>query len=144
MNEYDVSRFVTAQKNEFELACNEIKAGQKQSHWMWYIFPQLNALGYSSAAKYYGIVDLNEARVYMAEPYLRENLIAISRALLGLQESNPYTVMGYTDALKLCSCMTLFEIAAPDVPEFGMVLEKFYNGVRDSNTIEILNKQNIK
>ncbi len=105
---------------------------------MWFIFPQLKALGRSSTALHYGIADIDEAKAYIAEPYLRENLIGITKALLSLEESNPSIVMGYPDDLKLCSCMTLFEIAAPDVPEFGMVLDKFYGGKRDQNTIRIL------
>lgn len=106
---------------------------------MWYIFPQLKELGRSSTALYYGITNLDEAREYMEEPYLRENLITITKALLTLKESDPSLIMGYPDDLKLCSCMTLFEIVSPDVSEFGLVLDKFYNGMRDRRTIDILN-----
>lgn len=139
---YDLERFIKAQHTDFSLALSEIKAGRKQSHWMWYIFPQLQALGRSSIAKYYGIADLEEAKAYMAEPYLRKNLITITNALLALEQSDPGLIMGYPDNLKLCSCMTLFEIAAPDVPAFGMVLDKFYSGVRDQVTIDLLHKKN--
>ncbi len=141
MPDYNLKRFITAQQSDFSRAFAEIQAGRKQSHWMWYIFPQLRSLGHSSTAMYYGIADLNEAKAYMAEPYLCENLISITKALLSLDESNPSLVMGYPDDLKLCSCITLFEIAAPDVPEFGMVLDKFYGGERDSRTIELIGKR---
>lgn len=139
MPNYNLNRFIEAQKDSFNYALSEIKSGQKKSHWMWYIFPQLKELGRSSTALYYGITNLDEAREYMEEPYLRENLITITKALLTLKESDPSLIMGYPDDLKLCSCMTLFEIVSPDVSEFGLVLDKFYNGMRDRRTIDILN-----
>ena len=138
MDNYNLERFVSVQKGAFEIALREIQAGQKYGHWMWYIFPQLKALGQSGNSIYYGIADLEEAKEYMQNEYLRENLITISRALLELKVSDPLIVMGYPDNLKLCSCMTLFEIAALDIPEFGMVLEKFYGGKRDDKTINLL------
>ncbi len=139
MTEYNLNRFIEAQKFSYSRAFSEIQAGRKRTHWMWYIFPQLKVLGRSSMALHYGIADIDEAKAYMAEPYLRENLINITKALLSLEESNPSLVMGYPDDLKLCSCMTLFEIAAPDVPDFGMVLDKFYDGKRDQITMHIIN-----
>ncbi len=138
MTDYNLDRFIKAQEYYFEIALSEIRAGRKRSHWMWYIFPQLKALGISSKAVYYGIADLEEAKAYMAEPYLRENLITITKALLALEESDPVVVMKHPDDYKLRYCMTLFEVAAPDVKEFGMVLDKFYGGVRDENTLRIL------
>ncbi len=138
MKDYNLNRFIIEQKRCFDRALSEIKAGRKQSCWMWYIFPQLRAFGQSSNAIYYGIADLEEAKEYMANSYLRDNLITISKALLSLECSDPFTVMGHPDNIKLCSCMTLFEIAASDVPEFGMVLNKFFNGKRDGRTIDFL------
>ena len=136
MPDYHLDRFITAQQSDFHRALSEIQAGRKRSHWMWYIFPQLKALGRSDTARYYGIADLEEATAYMANPYLRDNLITITGALLALRASDPGLVMGYPDDLKLRSCMTLFELAAPDVPEFGMVLDKFYHGLRDQKTLD--------
>ena len=133
-----LDRFVQAQEEMHSKALTEIQEGKKRSHWMWYIFPQLRALGVSDTATYYGIADINEAKGYMEHPYLRENLITISRALLRLETSDPYKIMGEIDALKLCSCMTLFEVAAPNVPEFSLVLEKFYGGIRDKKTLKLL------
>lgn len=138
MSSDELNRFIEAQKLSFSRALIEIKAGRKQSHWMWYIFPQLKALGRSSTALHYGIADIDEAKAYMAELYLRENLINITKALLSLEESNPSLGMGCPDDLKPCSCMTLFEIAAPDVSEFGMVLDKFYDSRRDEQMIKLL------
>ncbi|MCD8082397.1 MAG: DUF1810 domain-containing protein [Clostridiales bacterium] len=141
MNDYDLTRFITAQQSDFSRALSEIQTGRKRTHWMWYIFPQLCSLGRSTTAEYYGIADLEEAKAYMADPYLRNNLIAITKALLLVEESRPRKLMGYPDDLKLCYSMTLLEIAAPEVPEFGMVLEKFYGGERDEKTIELLKKK---
>lgn len=138
MSTPDLNRFIEAQKNSYATALAEIKAGRKETHWIWYIFPQLKSLGRSNTAFYYGIANLDEAKAYMAEPTLRARLITITQALLALDESDPRRVMGYPDDLKLCSCMTLFEIAAPDVPEFGQVLDKFYGGQRDQMTRYII------
>lgn len=137
-SQYNLNRFIQIQQINFSRALSEIKSGRKQSHWMWYIFPQLKALGRSSTSLYYGISGLDEAKAYMSEPYLRNNLITISRALLSLDESDPRMIMGIPDDIKLRSCMTLFEMAAPDVSEFKLVLEKFYSGSRDNLTIRLL------
>ena len=136
--DYDLDRFVKAQEYDYDTALREIRGGRKRSHWMWYIFPQLRGLGYSSTAQFYGIRDLQEARDYMAHPLLGPRLLEISEALLELETDNPSAVMGYPDDLKLCSCMTLFELAAPEQPVFARVLEKYYAGRRDQRTLTLL------
>ena len=136
--ENGLERFVEAQARDYETALREIRSGRKRSHWMWYIFPQLRGLGYSSTAQFYGLRDLQEARDYMAHPLLGPRLIEISEALLTLETDNPGAVMGYPDDLKLCSCMTLFELAAPEQPVFARVLEKYYAGRRDQRTLALL------
>ena len=133
-----LDKFVTAQARDYETALDEIRSGRKRSHWMWYIFPQLQGLGFSSTAQYYGIRDLEQAKDYMEHPVLGPRLVEISEALLSLSTSNPTAVMGYPDDLKLCSCMTLFEIAVPEEKVFGKVIDKFYAGHRDRLTLEIL------
>ncbi|MBQ9686643.1 MAG: DUF1810 domain-containing protein [Oscillospiraceae bacterium] len=138
---YDMAgldKFVTAQVRDYDTALREICAGRKRSHWMWYIFPQIQGLGFSSTAQYYGIRDLEQAKDYMEHPVLGPRLLEISEALLALDSSDPTAVMGYPDDLKLCSSMTLFELAAPEQPVFGRVLDKFYGGRRDYRTLEIL------
>ena len=135
---YDLSRFLEAQKNSYDTALREIRAGRKRSHWMWYIFPQIRGLGYSAMAQHYAIRDLGEAREYLQHPLLGPRLIEISEALLALEESDPRRVMGSPDDLKLRSCMTLFQCAAPDQPVFGKVLDKFYGGRPDGRTLEIV------
>ena len=135
-----LDRFRRAQDGDYETALREIRNGRKRSHWMWYIFPQLKGLGFSSTAEYYGVRDLEEARDYMEDPVLSTRLVEISGALLELDSSDPTAVLGYPDDLKLRSCMTLFELAAPDQPVFGRVLDKFYGGRRDSRTLSLLGR----
>ncbi len=134
----NLGRFIEAQAQMYKTALSEIRAGQKVSHWIWFIFPQLKELGYSPTAQFYGIADLAEAKAYLAHPTLRARLIEISEALLALEDSDPSSVMGYPDDLKLCSSMTLFEIADPSIPVFAKVLEKFYTGKRDEQTLKLL------
>ncbi|MBQ6465459.1 MAG: DUF1810 domain-containing protein [Oscillospiraceae bacterium] len=134
---YDLSRFHRAQSRDYAEALAEIRAGRKRSHWIWYIFPQIQGLGFSSTSQFYAITDLGEAKAYLADPLLRERLLEISGALLELPSSDPSAVMGYPDDLKLKSSMTLFELADPDCPVFPAVLEKFYGGERDRRTIRL-------
>ena len=134
----NLEKFVKAQSFDYATAYREISSGRKRSHWIWYIFPQMQGLGMSSTANYYGIRDLEEAKDYMEHPVLGPRLIEISEALLALDSSDPGAVMSFPDDLKLCSCMTLFELAAPEEKVFSKVLEKFYQGRRDGNTLRIL------
>ena len=140
-DERGLDKYVSAQARDYDDALREIRGGRKRSHWIWYIFPQLDGLGYSPTAQYYGIRDLEQAKDYMAHPVLGPRLVEISEALLALPSSDPGAVMGYPDDLKLCSTMTLFELAAPDQPVFGKVLDKFYGGRRDPLTLRLLGLQ---
>ncbi|RGC46912.1 DUF1810 domain-containing protein [Absiella sp. AM29-15] len=135
----NLDRFIKAQENDYETALNEIENGHKQSHWIWYIFPQLQGLGFSSMSQYYGIKDKEEAIDYMNHPVLRERLLEISQALLSLDCNDPVRVMGYPDNLKLQSSMTLFSIVSKE-PVFQKVLDKFYDGQEDQSTLEKLKK----
>ena len=138
---YNLNRFIIAQEQNYAAALAEIEKGYKQSHWMWYIFPQISGLGHSYMAKKYEIADLQEAKAYMENEFLRNNLIEITKALLACKNDNIGEIMGFPDNYKLCSCMTLFEIAAPEIKEFGMVLDRFYSGDRDKRTIELLQNE---
>ena len=135
---YDLNRFITAQQNNYKTALDEIKAGYKRSHWMWYIFPQISGLGHSAMAKKYEIVNLEEAKLYIDNDYLRNNLIEISQALLDCGNDDIEDIMGFPDNFKLCSCMTLFELVTPEENVFGEVLEKFFDGNRDKRTLELV------
>ena len=134
---YDLSRFHKAQQGSYETALAEIRSGRKCSHWIWYIFPQIQGLGFSSTAQYYAIENLDEAKAYLADPVLRERLLEISNALLALDSCDPSEVMGYPDDLKLRSSMTLFSLAEPECTVFRDVLDKFYDGQEDSRTIAL-------
>ena len=137
----DLSRFVKAQERSFAAALAELEAGRKRTHWMWYIFPQMKGLGRSETARYYAIEDMEEAKAFLAHPYLGGNLRRACRALLGLAANDPLAVMGRPDDWKLRSCMTLFEAAAPEEEIFARVLEKYYGGKRDEATLKILEQQ---
>ena len=134
----ELERFLSAQQNYYKIALQEIQAGQKKSHWMWFIFPQIAGLGHSTASQYYAIKDLNEAKEYMEDLILGRNLIEISQALLNLDSNDALNVMGRPDHLKLKSSMTLFALAKPECEVFQQVLDKFFCGEKDQRTIDIL------
>ena len=134
---HDLNRFISAQERSYDAALREIKAGHKRTHWMWYIFPQIAGLGFSSTAQFYAISSMQEAKDYYAHPVLGKRLVEISEALLALDTSDAGAVMGYPDDLKLRSSMTLFLAASGDAV-FQKVLDKFYSGKPDSRTLSIL------
>ena len=135
-----IDRFLKAQEGDYGVALREIRAGRKQTHWIWYIFPQLKGLGRSSTSEYYGIRDLDEAREYLTEPVLRMRLLEISEALLTLPSNDAEDVMGFPDNLKLHSSMTLFALAEPSSTVFQRVLDKFFAGEMDEKTVELCGK----
>ena len=133
-----LERFLSAQKDYYEIALHEIQSGQKRSHWMWFIFPQIAGLGFSETARYYAIRDMDEAKEFIEDDTLGSNLIEISQALLQLTSNDAEEVMGWPDDMKLRSSMTLFALAKPECEVFGKVLDKFFEGEMDQKTIEIL------
>ncbi|WP_183772465.1 DUF1810 domain-containing protein [Catenibacillus scindens] len=139
----DLSRFHQAQKYDYDIALQEIKNGRKESHWMWYIFPQIQGLGYSSTAQYYAISDMAEAKAYLKDNVLRCRLVEISQALLDLPANDAMEVFGVPDNMKLRSSMTLFSMAAPEISVFQKVLDKFFAGQPDRRTLEILETSEI-
>ena len=134
-----IDKFIKAQEKDYEHALNEIKNGRKTGHWIWYIFPQIAGLGFSSTSKYYSIKDKNEAIEYLKNKTLKDRLIEICEALLSLESDDATYVMGYPDDLKLKSSMTLFDEVS-DIDVFKKVLDKFYKGEKDEMTISLLNK----
>ena len=136
--DYDLNRFLKAQERDYAQALSEIREGQKRSHWIWYIFPQMRGLGHSYMSEFYGITDEEEARQYLAHPVLGARLREISAALLELPQNDPSRVMGWPDDKKLCSCMTLFERVAEPGSVFSQVLERYYGGKRDAATLRML------
>jgi uncharacterized protein (DUF1810 family) len=138
--ETTLQRFLDAQATDYAQALAEIKNGRKRSHWMWYIFPQIQGLGFSSTSKHYAIQDLAEATAYLQHPVLGKRLVEISTALLGLAGSDANRVFGSPDDLKLKSSMTLFAAVPGADAVFEKVLAKFFGGVRDGKTLQLLGK----
>lgn len=135
-NEYHLDRFIKMQAEDYERALKEIKNGRKVTHWMWYIFPQITGLGMSETARYYEIKSLEEADAYLKNEVLGKNLIEISNALLRLNTNDPVEIFGDIDALKLKSSMTLFSLVSSN-EIFDQVIDKYFNGKKDLNTIRI-------
>lgn len=140
----DLQKFIDAQDNgysfgeTYQTALAEMKQGEKISHWIWYVFPQIQGLGLSGTTAYFSIKDLSEAKDYYAHPVLGARLIEISETLLDIETDDPMAVFGYPDAFKVRSCMTLFKHAAPEQEVFQKVLDKFCRGNEDEKTLEIL------
>ena len=137
---YNLNRFIEAQKRNYNQALSEIKTGKKLTHWIWYIFPQIKGLGMSNISMYYSVDGLDEAKEYLNNDYLKNNLLEITKALLELDNNNPTEVLGYPDDLKVKSCMTLFHYAEPSIDLFKEVIDKYYKGEFDANTINIIKK----
>jgi uncharacterized protein (DUF1810 family) len=137
-NTSNLTRFLDAQASSYEQALSEIKSGRKRSHWMWFIFPQLQGLGYSETARFYAIKDLQEAELYLQHPVLGPRLVAISKAMLALEGKTANQILGNPDDLKLKSSMTLFAAIPGADPVFKAVLDKYYNGEEDEKTLRLL------
>lgn len=135
---YDLDRFIAAQARDYAQALRELRAGRKKTHWIWYVLPQLRALGRSSRAEFYGIRSAGEARAYLAHPVLGPRLRECVSALNEQPIADPIAVLGHVDAVKLRSCLTLFLAAAPGDPTFARALQKFYAGEPDARTQELL------
>ncbi|RYZ52488.1 MAG: DUF1810 domain-containing protein [Sphingobacteriales bacterium] len=133
-----LQRFVLAQREHYDQALSEIKAGRKKSHWMWYIFPQISGLGLSETAIYYAIADKAEASAYLQHDLLGARLVEISRQLLVVGTNDPVWIFGQTDSMKLRSSMTLFASLEQTDPVFEEVLQKFFHGHRDERTVNKL------
>ena len=136
--QYDLDRFLEAQRETYNNALEEIRQGSKQTHWMWFIFPQLRGLGFTDYNIFYGIENLNEASQYLNHPILGKRLVEITQAMLEIENKTALEILGRPDERKLKSCMTLFaELpAAPDC--FRQVLEKYYNGEQDEKTLQLV------
>jgi uncharacterized protein (DUF1810 family) len=133
-----LTRFKEAQANDYDIALQEIKSGRKRCHWMWYIFPQIAGLGMTDTSRYYAIRDIQEASDYLMDQDLGTRLTNICKALLALETNDAHAVFGSPDDLELKSSMTLFDAVPATFPVFGQVLDKFYNGQRDSRTLDLL------
>jgi uncharacterized protein (DUF1810 family) len=135
---FDLARFVGAQRGTYAQAMAELHQGVKRSHWMWYIFPQLRGLGQSATAQRYGIASLDEARAYVANPVLGPRLIECTQLALDANKASASEIFPYPDDLKFRSSMTLFAQAAPRLNVFSVALQKYYGGAPDQETLRLL------
>ncbi len=135
---FDLQRFAAAQEGIYERACRELAAGHKQSHWMWFVFPQMRGLGHSATAERFGIVSLEESRAYLEHPLLGPRLRHAAQLLLGVKGRTAHDIMGFPDDLKLRSSMTLFARAALDNGLFVAALDRYFGGVEDAATLRLI------
>jgi uncharacterized protein (DUF1810 family) len=138
---FELERFVTAQEGIYQQAVKELSAGRKRSHWMWFIFPQLAGLGYSATAQHYAISGLAEARAYLAHAVLGPRLRECSALVLAVQGATVHGIFGAPDNMKFHSSMTLFAQASPDEALFRECLNKYFGGVPDQATLDLLDKE---
>jgi uncharacterized protein (DUF1810 family) len=137
----DLTRFIQAQEADYSRALAELRAGRKRTHWMWYIFPQLDGLGFSATARHYAIRDLDEARAYLAHPLLGPRLSECAEALLAIQGRSAREVLGTPDDLKLRSCATLFAQVSPAGSVFHRLIQVYFDDQSDRRTLDLLASQ---
>ena len=137
-DQFDLHRFVAAQLPVFDCACEELRAGRKSSHWMWFIFPQIEGLGHSPMAHKFAISSLAEARAYLAHPLLGPRLLECSRLAAAVEGRSAEDIFGYPDYMKFQSCMTLFAKAVPQHQVFDHCLQKYFGGLADAATLDKL------
>ena len=135
---YNLIRFVQAQEEDYERALSEIQDGRKHSHWMWYIFPQFEGLGFSSIAKLYSIKSVAEAEAYLSHPVLGPRLKECTGAALSVEGRSAYDIFGFPDEMKLKSCATLFAYVSPIGSVFESLIGKYFQGECDQNTLRLL------
>jgi uncharacterized protein (DUF1810 family) len=135
---HNLSRFVQAQEDDYGQALSEIRSGRKRSHWMWYIFPQFEGLGFSSTSRFYSIKSVAEAEAYLSHPVLGPRLRECAEAALGVQGRTALELFGSPDDMKLRSCATLFARVSPPGSVFDQLLDKYFQGGRDDRTLRLL------
>jgi uncharacterized protein (DUF1810 family) len=135
---HNLSRFVQAQEDDYEQALAEISSGRKRSHWMWYIFPQIDGLGFSSTSRRYSIKSVAEAEAYLSHPVLGPRLVECAEAALRVEGRSAFEIFGSPDEMKLRSCATLFACVAPAASVFDRLIDKYFQGRRDGKTLHLL------
>jgi uncharacterized protein (DUF1810 family) len=135
---HNLTRFVQAQEDDYEQALAEIRGGRKRSHWMWYIFPQFDGLGFSSMSRRYAIKSRAEAEAYLGHPVLGPRLIECAEAALGVEGRSAFEIFGSPDDVKLRSCATLFACVSPPESVFDRLLGEYFQGERDGQTLRLL------
>lgn len=137
-DQFDLDRFVVAQEVNYSDALAELRSGNKRSHWMWYVFPQIAGLGHSTMSARYGIHGEEEARAYLAHGTLGPRIIECAEAMLGVRNRSAREILGSPDDLKLRSCATLFAHVSPSGSVFHRILDQYYRGEPDPRTLEQL------
>jgi uncharacterized protein (DUF1810 family) len=135
---FNLSRFTSAQDDIYDRVLAELKSGEKRTHWMWFIFPQIDGLAYSSTSKYYAIKGLEEARQYLNHPVLGKRLLQCAETVLAGEGRSASEIFGYPDDMKLKSSMTLFASVSDTHSVFVRVLDKYFHGERDARTLQLL------
>ena len=135
---FDLRRFVRAQESVYDNVLTELRSGRKRTHWMWFIFPQIDGLGHSTAAIYYAIKSIEEARQYLQHPILGARLTECAEAVLAVTGRSASEIFGYPDDRKLKSSMTLFAAVADPGSVFARVLDKYFHGEQDTRTLQLL------
>ena len=135
---HGLNRFVEAQEDDYERALAEIVGGRKRTHWMWYIFPQIDGLGFSSISRHFSIKTADEARAYLDHPVLGPRLLECAEAVVAVEGRSATEIFGYPDDLKLKSCATLFASVLPPEAVFDRLLAKYFTGERDEKTLRLL------
>jgi uncharacterized protein (DUF1810 family) len=135
---YNLSRFVQAQEDDYERALSEIRSGKKRTHWMWYIFPQIEGLAFSSTSKHYSIKSVEEAKAYLDHPILGPRLLGCVEAAIRIEGQTAAEIFGFADNLKLRSCATLFACVSPPGSLFVRLLEKYFHDGPDEKTLQLL------
>jgi len=135
---FDLGRFTSAQEGIYGSVLAELKRGQKRTHWMWFIFPQIDGLAHSTTSKYYAIKSIEEARKYLNHPVLGTRLLQCAETVLAVEGRSVSEIFGYPDDLKLKSSMTLFAYVADPRSVFVRILDKFFQGERDVRTLDLL------
>jgi uncharacterized protein (DUF1810 family) len=135
---FNLSRFASAQEGIYNRVLAELKNGEKRTHWMWFIFPQIDGLGFSSTSKYYAIKSIEEARQYLNHPVLGKRLLECAETVLAIEGRSASEIFGYPDDMKLKSSVTLFAAVSDTHPVFAGVLDKYFHGERDNKTLQLL------
>jgi uncharacterized protein (DUF1810 family) len=137
---YDLQRFVRAQEHDYEEALSEIRSGRKRSHWMWYIFPQFDGLGASPTSKRFAVKSVAEASAFLAHPLLGPRLRECAAAAVGIEGLSAADIFGFPDDMKLRSCATLFASVSPAGSVFHRVIDKYFHGEPDADTVRLMHE----
>jgi uncharacterized protein (DUF1810 family) len=135
---FNLRRFVSAQEMIYTDVLAELQSGRKRTHWMWFIFPQFDGLGYSATSKHYAIKSKDEARSYLSHPVLGKRLTECAETILALQGRSASEIFGSPDDMKLKSSMTLFAAVTPPGSVFARILDMYFHGQQDSRTLDLL------